>query len=212
MCNRLRLVIPSIVGCDKLSQVIDLSTRLISRRFRRFTMATLLAITYPDSDRAKQAMESVDWSHFDRLINVKAACWLSKEDGELKVHPRGHPVAARATAGSALGLLVGGLVGLPVVGIAAGAMIGTHKGRQKEAGIDDEFLSSIGSELDSGGSAIVVLVEEGADTAKAAADLAQYGGKVHSADLPPEGLARFQTMLDLAQQDTQAQSGDATVG
>ncbi len=36
-------------------------------------MATLLAITYPDPDRAKQAMESVDWSDFDRLVDVKAA-------------------------------------------------------------------------------------------------------------------------------------------
>jgi uncharacterized membrane protein len=175
-------------------------------------MAVLLAITYPDPNRAKQAMQSVDWSHFDRLINVKAACWITEENGEIKVHPRGQPVAGKATATGALGLLVGGLLGIPVVGIAAGAAVGIHKGRQKEVGIDDQFLESIGDQLDSGGSAIVVLVEEGADTAKAAADLAQYGGMVHSTDLPPEGLARYQAMLDQAQQGTMPSSGEATAG
>jgi uncharacterized membrane protein len=175
-------------------------------------MATLLAITYPDPNRAKQAMESVDWSDFDRLIDVKAACWISKENGELAVHPRGHPVAGRATVGGALGLLVGGLFALPVVGIAAGAAIGIHKGRQKDDGIDDEFVASIGAQLESGGSAIVVLVEEGADTAKAAWDLAKYGGTVQSADLPAERLARFQAALDQANQGAPPSGSDAKPG
>ena len=55
-------------------------------------MATLLAITYPDADRATQAMESVDWSHLDHQIRVKDACWIRKENGEFAVHPW-HPVA-----------------------------------------------------------------------------------------------------------------------
>jgi uncharacterized membrane protein len=170
-------------------------------------METLLAITYPEADRAKQAMESVEWSDFDRLIDVKAACWITKEDGELKVHPRGHPVAGKATLGGALGLLVGGLFAIPVVGIAAGAAIGIHKGRQKVGGIDEAFVSSIGAQLESGGSAVFVLLEEGADTAKAASDLAQYGGTVHSADLSPEQIDRFQALLDQATQRA-APSGD----
>ena len=65
-------------------------------------MATLLAITYPDADRAKQAMESVDWSHLDHLIRVKDACWIRNEDGELTVHPW-HPVAGKAALGGGLG-------------------------------------------------------------------------------------------------------------
>jgi uncharacterized membrane protein len=172
-------------------------------------VATLLAITYPDPDRAKQAMESVDWSDFDRLIHVEAACWISKENGELAVHPRGHPGAGKAAVGGALGLMVGALFAIPVVGLAAGAAVGLHKGRHKDDGLDDEFVSSIGAQLESGGSAIVVLFEEGADTGKAAADLAQFGGSVHSTDLAPERLARFQAALDQAEQATPP-SGDAT--
>jgi uncharacterized membrane protein len=175
-------------------------------------VATLLAITYPEPDRAKQAMASVDWSDFDRLIHVKAACWISKENGELAVHPRGHPAAGKAAAGGALGLLVGALFSIPVAGLAAGAAIGIHKGRHKDDGIDDGFVASIGSQLEAGGSAIVVLFEEGADTAKAAADLARFGGSVHSTDFPPERLARFQAVLDQADQGTPPSGSDATKG
>jgi uncharacterized membrane protein len=171
-------------------------------------MATLLAITYPDSDRAKQAMDSVNWLDFDRLIDVKGACWVSKEDGELKVHPRGQHTAGRATAGGALGLLVGGLFGVPVVGLAAGAAVGIHRARQKDDGIDDAFVAAIGEQLASGGSAIFVLVEEGAGTARAARDLARFGGTVHSSDLPPDRLARFQSLLDQAEQGGQSTGSD----
>lgn len=176
-------------------------------------MAMLLAITYPDPNQAEQAMESVDWSHLDHLIRVKAACWISKTNGELSVHPWGHPVAGKATAAGALGLLVGGLFGLPVIGVAAGALVGAHKAKQHEVSIDDDFLRSIGDQLGSGGSAIVVLFEEGADTARAAASLARYGGTASSTDLPPDVLARFQARLDRAQQATTPSTGnDASAG
>jgi uncharacterized membrane protein len=177
-------------------------------------VATLLAITYPDSDRANKAMGSVDWSHFDRLIDVKAACVITNENGETKVHPRGQHTSGKAAAGGALGLLVGGLLGAPVVGVVAatGAVIGIRKQSQKEVGIDDEFLKSISDQIDSGGSAIVVLFEEGADNMKAAADIAQFGGKVHSTDLPPETLTRFQALLDQANQDAGATGDGASAG
>jgi uncharacterized membrane protein len=162
----------------------------------------LFAITYPEQTRAKQAMESVDWSDFDRLIDVKAACWIAKENGGLAVHPRGHPVARKAAGGAALGLLLGGLFSIPVVGTAAGAAVGIYKGRHKDDGIDEEFVASVGAQLESGGSAIVVLFEDGADTVKAAADLARFGGSVRSTDLSTERLARFQAALDQAEQGT----------
>jgi uncharacterized membrane protein len=171
-------------------------------------MATLLAITYPEPDRAKQAMASVDWSDFDRQINVKDACWISKQDGEFAVHPWRRPTAGKAALGGALGLLVGGLFALPVVGLAAGTIVGIHKARQHVDGLDDEFVASVASQLESGGSAIVVLFDEGAHTARAAADLARFGGTVHSTDLSPEQLARFQARLEQATQGAAAAGND----
>ena len=110
----------------------------------------------------------------------------------------------------ALGLLVGSLFAIPVVGLAAGAAVGLHKGKQKAEKLDDAFVKSIGDQLESGGSAIVVLFEEGADTGRAAVDLAQFGGTVHSSDLEPDRLSHFQAVLDQANQSMQ-QASDAAL-
>jgi uncharacterized membrane protein len=175
-------------------------------------MERLFAITYADPDRAKQAMESVDWSDFERLVHVKAACWITNENGELSVHPRGHPVAGKAFVGGALGLLVGGLFAIPVAGIAVGALGAIHRAKKEDLGIDDAFLTSIKSEIETGGSAIVILFEEGADNQRAARDLAKFGGTVHSVDLSPDVLTRFQTLLDQAEQGTQASGSNEASG
>jgi uncharacterized membrane protein len=170
-------------------------------------MATLLAITYPAPDRAKQAMASVDWSHLDHQIRVQDACWISNEDGELAVHPW-HPVAGKAALGGGVGLLVGALFSVPVVGLAAGALIGIRKAKQRVSGLDEEFVTSVEAQLESGGSAIIVLFDEGADTTRAGADLARFGGTLHSADLSPDQLAGFQARLDQANQGAAATGND----
>lgn len=170
-------------------------------------MAKLLAITYPAPDVARKAMDSITWSDFDHLIDVKASCWITNEGGELKVHPHGRHVAGNAALGGALGLLVGGLFTIPLVGIAAGVAMGVHRGRHKDLGIDETFLTAVENDLETGGSALVVLFEEEADTATAAMDLAQYGGTIHSSDLSAEQAARLQARLDqYANGDTAASS------
>ena len=107
-----------------------------------------------------------------------------------------------------MGFLVGALFSVPVVGLAAGALIGVRKAKQRVSGLDDQFVASIKAKLESGGSAIVVLFDEGADTTRAAADLARFGGTVHSADLSPDQLAGFQTRLDQAAQRAAATGND----
>jgi uncharacterized membrane protein len=166
-------------------------------------MATLIAISYPDQDRAKLAMASVDWLDYDKLLDVKASCWVTKENGELVVHQAGYPSAAKKTLGGSLGLIVGGIIGLPVVGLATGIALGARKGKKDDHRIDEEFISSVGSALDAGGSAIFILWDEGAGTLRSAHELAQYGGTVHSTDLSTEQLDRFQALLDERSPDTE---------
>ena len=119
-------------------------------------------------------MESVDWSHLDHQIRVKDACWIRNENGEFAVHPW-HSVAGKAALGGGVGLLVGALFSVPVVGLAAGALIGIRKAKQRVSGLDDQFVASIEAKLESGESAIIVLFDEGADTTRAGADLARVG-------------------------------------
>lgn len=173
-------------------------------------MPTLMAISYPDADQAKLAMASVEWLDYDKLLDVKAACWVTKENGELLIHQRGYPTAAKRTLGGALGLVVGGIFGLPVIGLAAGIAAGGHKGKKDDQLIDESFIQSVGSALDAGGSALFVLWDEGAGTARSAQELAQYGGTVHSADLTPDQLDRFQSLLDETNQEQPGSEGAAS--
>jgi uncharacterized membrane protein len=173
-------------------------------------MATLLAIIYPDPERARQVMESVKWHDFHRLIDVKDACWVAKDEDGLKVHPWGGHVAGKAVAAGGLGLLVGGLFGLPVVGLAAGAAVGVRRARQVDAAIDDAFVAEIGEQLEAGGSAIFVLGEERPGTDWTVREVAKFGGTLHSADIPPDRLARFQAMLDQAGPGAQTARADGS--
>lgn len=159
-------------------------------------MAELIAITYTDTDTAAKAMERVDWAAFDKQVDVIDACWMSSKNGEVTVHPDGHPVAARAAVGGTLGLLVGALFALPVAGLAAGAALGAHHEKKHAHAIDEPFVESIKSQISSGGSALVVLYEDGADTERAGADLLQFGGTIQSTTIPAEKLAEIQRRLD----------------
>jgi uncharacterized membrane protein len=159
-------------------------------------MANLIAVTYPDPETAKKAMERVDWADFDGQVNVLDACWMANDGGEVIVNPEGHPVVERAALYGAMGLMIGALFAIPVAGLAAGAAMGGYRGKQKGQHFDDEFAESIKSIVAQGGSAIVVLYEEGADTERAGADLAQLGGTVHSTTISNEELAGIQAALD----------------
>jgi uncharacterized membrane protein len=165
-------------------------------------MANLIAITYPDPGTAAKAMERVDWAEFDKQVKVLDACWMSTKDGSVSVHPAGHPVALMASVGGTLGLLVGTLFALPVVGLAAGAAYGAHREKKRERVFDEPFVESIKEQIAAGGSALVVLYEDGADTERAGADLLEFGGTVHSTTIPADRLAEIQARLDLAANDS----------
>ncbi len=164
-------------------------------------MTNLIAITYADPRTAEEVMEHVDWAAFDKQVDVIDACWMSSKNGEVSVHPASHPLAARAAIGGTLGLLVGALFALPVAGFAAGAALGAHRGKQPELAIDHAFVESIEEQIAAGGSALVVLYEDGPGTERAGADLLQFGGTVLSTTIPAERLAQIQARLDLAPTD-----------
>ena len=173
-------------------------------------MVALIAITYPELDRAREAIESLDWADFDNKIDLKEACWMTKEGDELKVHSLRHPAAKGGTIGGGLGLLVGGLFAVPVVGLAAGATAGVLRARRKDHGIDDKFIASVGSTMDAGGSALFFVAEPGADTGRATQELVRFGGTIHSNELSTEQLSNFQAMLDHATQSMSEAETDAS--
>jgi uncharacterized membrane protein len=165
-------------------------------------VAELIAITYTDPQTAAKAMERVDWAAFDKQVDVVDACWMSSKDGNVSIHPKGHSVAAKSAVGGALGLVIGALFALPAVGLGVGAALGADWGKQHKEAIDEPFVESIKNEIVAGGSALVVLYEDGADTERAGADLLEFGGTIRSATIPADRLAQIQARLDLATTDS----------
>ena len=165
-------------------------------------MAELIAITYTDPQTAATAMERVDWAAFDKQIDVIDACWMSSKDGNVSIHPKGHAMAAKSAVGGTLGLVIGALFALPVVGLAVGAALGADWGKQHKEAIDEPFVESIKEQIAAGGSALVILYEDAADTERAGADLLEFGGIVQSTTVPAERLAQIQARLDLATTDS----------
>jgi uncharacterized membrane protein len=69
-----------------------------------------------------------------------------------------------AGVGAAGGALWGGLIGLiffaPLLGMAVGAAAGAAGGAVSDTGVDDNFMKNLGSELEPGKAAVVVLVRK----------------------------------------------------
>jgi uncharacterized membrane protein len=82
-----------------------------------------------------------------------------REDGTVKLHQ-----PSLAGIGAAGGALWGGLIGLiffaPLFGMAIGAAAGAAGGAVSDTGVDDNFMKNLGSELEPGKAAVVVLVRK----------------------------------------------------
>ena len=82
-----------------------------------------------------------------------------RDDGKIKLHQ-----PSLAGVGAAGGALWGGLIGLiflvPLFGMAIGAATGAAAGAMSDAGVDDKFMKEMGTKLQPGGAAVIVLVRQ----------------------------------------------------
>jgi len=92
--------------------------------------------------------------------------------------------------------MIGLLFALPVVGLATGAAIGVHRGKHQQTQLDNAFVETIESQVANGGSAVIVLYEDGSHTQQAGKALAALGGTIHSTTVPAAELERMQQMID----------------
>src|SRR3712207_2176964 len=122
-------------------------------------MSTLAAIAYPDRETAEEVRRTLLGMQKEQLVELGDMVVVTRgEDGKVKLHQS----ARTAGVGAAGGVLWGGLIGLlflaPLVGMAVGAASGGAAGALTDVGIDDGFMEELGSKLDEGGTALIVLV------------------------------------------------------
>lgn len=112
------------------------------------------------AERAMGAIRSLAAEGFLKLDD--AALVRRNDDGAISVEPIGQSEVVKKTAlGGVLGVFAGALVGLPVVGIVAGAGIAAKKFLETDR--LDELIHTVGVELTSGTAALALSVSELAD-------------------------------------------------
>jgi uncharacterized membrane protein len=158
-------------------------------------MSNLVAIAYPDVDTAQEVMSTLGRLQVERSIELEDAVIVTREEGgKVKLHQ------ARSTtgAGAAGGALWGGLIGLlflaPLLGMAVGAATGAATGALTDVGVDDSFLKELGSKLEPGMAAVIVLVRRSTPD-KVIPAVQQYGGTVLQSSLDNDAEERLQEAL-----------------
>ena len=121
-------------------------------------MSDLVAIAYDDVPTAQQVASNLGEAVKAHVIELEDLVIVErKEDGKVKLHQ-----PSMAGLGAASGALWGGLIGLiffmPLLGMAFGAAGGALGGSMADHGVDDDFMKRLGSELQPGKAALVVLV------------------------------------------------------
>jgi uncharacterized membrane protein len=141
-------------------------------------MSNLVGIAYPDRDTAEQVRRTLVELQREHIIELDDMVVVTRgEDGKVKLHQS----ASVAGAGAAGGALWGGLIGLlflaPLVGMAVGAAAGGASGALTDVGVDDTFMKELGTRLEAGGAAVIVLVRKSTPD-KVLPRIKEYGGHV----------------------------------
>jgi uncharacterized membrane protein len=123
-------------------------------------MSDLVAIAYPDLATAQEVAGNISRAQKGREIELDDMVIVERRSGDkVKLH---QPSAAGA--GAATGALWGGLIGLlflnPLLGMAFGAAGGALGGSMVDYGIDDKFMKELGTGLEPGGAAVLLLVRK----------------------------------------------------
>ena len=119
--------------------------------------------------------------------------------GKIKLHQSVNLTASGALSGAFWGSLVGLLFLFPLGGAAIGAAAGALSGALSDYGIDDQFMRALSEQMTPGSSAIFMLVRK-VTTDKVAPELAKFGGKILYTSVSKEAEAKFQEMLESANQ------------
>jgi uncharacterized membrane protein len=121
-------------------------------------VSDLVAVAYPDLETARQVVSNLGAAQKAHLIELDDMVIAEhRNDGKIKLHQ-----PSLAGVGAAGGAVWGGLIGLiflmPLFGMAIGAASGAAAGAMSDAGVDDKFMKEMGTKLQPGGAAVIVLL------------------------------------------------------
>lgn len=158
-------------------------------------MSDLIAVSYPDENRAEEVFETLKRLHTERLLDAEDLLYVTKsQNGKVRLHQNLNTTGAGAASGAIWGGIIGLLFLAPLVGMAVGAASGAAAGKLSDYGIDDKFVKELGSQMQNGSSAVFVLVRK-ATPDKVLAEVGKYGGTVLRTSLSNDAEKRLQAAL-----------------
>jgi uncharacterized membrane protein len=161
-------------------------------------VSTLIAIAYPDVATAEKVRQELVEAAREHLGELQDAVVVEHEaGGTVKLRQ-----ARSATgAGAAGGALWGGLIGLlflaPLLGMAIGAASGALGGKMTDLGVDDDFMETLGTRLQPGTAALIVLGTAQARD-KVIDRVSPYGGEILQSSLSTEAEQQLRDALSSA--------------
>lgn len=163
-------------------------------------MSELIVYTYAGADKASEVLNEVRSLKKENvhkaLIGLEDAAVVAKdENGKVRLRQTMEAaVKGSSIAGGGLwGVLVGFLFGGPLLGALVGIGIAALFGRKLDIGIDNDFIRSIGDDLGSSDSALLMLVHETPiDTV--AEVMTRFGGTLHRATLSKDAADAFRAV------------------
>jgi uncharacterized membrane protein len=149
-------------------------------------VSNVVAIAYPDVQTAEQVSATLGQLQKERLITLEDMVVVTRDEGgKVKLHQG----ISTTGAGAAGGALWGGLIGLlflaPLLGMAVGAASGALGGKMADVGVDDNFMKELGTKLETGTAALIVLVRESTPD-KVLPRIQEFGGHVIQSSLSNE--------------------------
>jgi uncharacterized membrane protein len=158
-------------------------------------MSNLVAIAYPDAQTADDVRQQLFEMQKEHLIDLDDLVVVTRgDDGKVKLHQSQGVTGALAAGGALWGGLFGLLFLAPLLGMAIGAAAGGAAGAFTDIGVDDKFMKELGTELEKGGAALIVLVRRSTPD-KVLPRISQYGGNVIQTSLSSEAEERLRTAL-----------------
>lgn len=178
-------------------------------------MSTLIAVTYPNEQRAQKVLAELRRLESQYLIDLEDAVYVTKDsDGKPRLHQSVDLTQAGAVNGAFWGLLIGLLITLPFpflaplawMGIAAatagiGAAGGALLGKASDLGIDDAFMQNLTANMTPGTSTLFILARS-VTYDRVEPDLAKFGGQLLYTNLNKEAEDKLRAQLGSGAQGT----------
>ena len=124
-------------------------------------MSDLVVLAFKDEGGAARFHSEVDRMQKMSILKLEDAATVTRDpDGKVKVQQANSLVGAGAFGGAFWGMLIGLLFWMPWLGLAIGAVSGALAGKFSDIGIDDDFIKTVGNEIQPGTSAIFLMVAD----------------------------------------------------